>query len=282
MLELFRDLSIRGKLFAGFGAVLAVSVVLGVVMLSEIASVNAGAVAIGTNALPSVQRIDQIGLDAATSRYQLGESMLQTDPVKVVADLGLLKLAEESQKAAHEISGLVGSIQGETEKAVGVVEDGARRTQEGAAVVEQTREAFLRIGDSVDDMTARVEQIAAVSAEIASSAEAMQRHIDEVAAVAEESSASTEEVSASTEQTSASTQEIAAGRPITVGQRGRAQQARAPVQPRRLTSAGGHEQTGAPVPPVDHLPIHGPALRSRRPGGYADRRSAGSRSAGRC
>jgi methyl-accepting chemotaxis protein len=59
-------------------------------------------------------------------------------------------------------------------------------------------------------MTARIEQIASVSAQIAASATSMQEHIGEAAAVAEQSSASTEEVSASTEQTSASAQEIAA------------------------------------------------------------------------
>jgi methyl-accepting chemotaxis protein len=53
------------------------------------------------------------------------------------------KLAEESQHAAHEISELIGAIQSETAHAVGVVEDGARKTADGAAVVEQTREAFL-------------------------------------------------------------------------------------------------------------------------------------------
>jgi methyl-accepting chemotaxis protein len=120
------------------------------------------------------------------------------------------KLAEESQHAAQEISQLIGAIQGETTNAVSVVENGAKRTADGAAVVEQTREAFQRIDSSVHDMTARIEQIAAVSQRIAASAQSMQENIDEVAAVAEQSSTSTEEVSASTEQTSASAEQIAA------------------------------------------------------------------------
>ncbi len=48
------------------------------------------------------------------------------------------KLAEDSQSAAHEISGLIGAIQTETSRAVAVVEDGAKRTEDGAGVVEQT------------------------------------------------------------------------------------------------------------------------------------------------
>jgi methyl-accepting chemotaxis protein len=120
------------------------------------------------------------------------------------------KLAEESQTAAHSISALIAEIQAETGKAVEVVELGGRRTNEGAATVEQARSAFERIGGSVDDVTARVAQIAASVQQIASSSEQMGRRMTDVAAVAEQSSASTEEVSASTEQTSASTQEIAA------------------------------------------------------------------------
>ena len=120
------------------------------------------------------------------------------------------KLAEESRHAAAEISDLIGAIQIETANTVEVVQDGAERTDQGAGVVEQTREAFVAIGASVQDMTDRVEQIAEASQRIADSAARMQDTITEIAAVAEQSSASTEEVSASTEETSASTEQIAA------------------------------------------------------------------------
>jgi methyl-accepting chemotaxis protein len=152
------------------------------------------------------EQTNLLALNAAIEAARAGE---QGRGFAVVAE-EVRKLAEESQQAAHEISGLIGAIQSETGRAVSVVQDGAQRTQEGAAVVDQTRAAFERIGDAVDDMTARIEQIAAVSAQIAASADSMQGHIGEAAAVAEQSSASTEEVSASTQETSASTQEIAA------------------------------------------------------------------------
>ncbi|MEA2322915.1 MAG: methyl-accepting chemotaxis protein, partial [Solirubrobacteraceae bacterium] len=120
------------------------------------------------------------------------------------------KLAEESQSAAASIAGLVGEIQGETARAVEVVEDGARRTEEGVATVDRAREAFEAIGLSVTDMNGRVEQIAAAIQQIASSSQQVQSDMSEVAAVAEQSSASSQQVSASTQQTSASTQQIAA------------------------------------------------------------------------
>lgn len=119
-------------------------------------------------------------------------------------------LAEESQQAAASIGGLIEEIQHETARAVEVVEVGAQQTHGGVETVEQAREAFLRIGQSVEDMSTRVEEIAASIRQIAASGDQMRDSMNSVAAVAEQSSASTQQVSASTEQSSASTQQIAA------------------------------------------------------------------------
>jgi methyl-accepting chemotaxis protein len=152
------------------------------------------------------EQTNLLALNAAIEAARAGE---QGRGFAVVAE-EVRKLAEDSQHAAREISELIGAMQTETTKAVAVVEDGAKRTHHGAAVVEQTREAFLNIGQAVEDMNARIAQIAAASQQITASATSMQENIGEVATVAEESAASTEEVSASTEQTSASAQQIAA------------------------------------------------------------------------
>jgi len=132
-----------------------------------------------------------LALNAAIEAARAGE---QGRGFAVVAE-EVRKLAEESQSAAKTIAGLIKEIQGETAHVVEIVEDGAKRTDESARVVVQARDAFVKIGENVSDMTSRIEQILTATSE--------------VAAVAEQASAATQEVSASTEETTASTQEIA-------------------------------------------------------------------------
>jgi methyl-accepting chemotaxis protein len=147
-----------------------------------------------------------LALNAAIEAARAGE---HGRGFALVAD-EVRKLAEESQHAAGTIADLIGEIQAEAGRAVGVVREGAERTEAGATVVEGARAAFEQIGGSIEDMNRRVDGIALAVRDIATSATSLQQRMTEVAEVAGASSASTEQVSASTQETSASTQEIAA------------------------------------------------------------------------
>jgi methyl-accepting chemotaxis protein len=152
------------------------------------------------------EQTNLLALNAAIEAARAGE---QGRGFAVVAE-EVRKLAEESQTAAASIGTLIGQIQAGTGKAVEVVADGARQTDESVETVDQAREAFVRIDSSVEDMGERVDRIAIALQSFVTSSADMQQSLEQALAVAEQSSASAEEVSATTEETSASTQQIAA------------------------------------------------------------------------
>ena len=85
-----------------------------------------------------------------------------------------------------------------------IVADGAERTEEGSATVEQTRAAFERIDAAITQVRrSRSPTSPTPPRVVAAGADGLNGELDEVAGVAERSTAASQQVSASTEQTTA-------------------------------------------------------------------------------
>jgi methyl-accepting chemotaxis protein len=152
------------------------------------------------------EQTNLLALNAAIEAARAGD---QGRGFAVVAD-EVRKLAEEARASAGQIAAVLAEVQRGTRDAVGLVDDGARRTQEGSQVVERAREAFGRIADSIQDMADRVGAMAAAAEESGAHGRSLQTEVAGLAAIAEQSSASAQQLSASTQETSVAAQEVSA------------------------------------------------------------------------
>ncbi|WMW25029.1 Cache 3/Cache 2 fusion domain-containing protein [Methanolobus sediminis] len=146
-----------------------------------------------------------LALNAAIEAARAGE---HGRGFAVVAD-EVRKLAEDSGKAASQISGLIAEIQNGTHAAVASMESGTKTVTEGVSSLSHTVESVQKIVEESNRVAQMAENIAAAAEEQSASIEEVTATVDEVASISQQAAAGTEETSAAVEQQNASMHELA-------------------------------------------------------------------------
>ncbi len=145
-----------------------------------------------------------LALNAAIEAARAGE---HGRGFAVVAD-EVRKLAEDSRKAAEQISHLIMEIQGEVGHMAENIERSVQEVSKGTEVVGRAGAALREITVSVQNTARYAQEIAESTRKQVENSEQALKAITEIASIADEVAASSEESAAAVEEQTASMQEI--------------------------------------------------------------------------
>ncbi|HXI10416.1 MAG TPA: methyl-accepting chemotaxis protein, partial [Thermodesulfobacteriota bacterium] len=137
-----------------------------------------------------------LALNAAIEAARAGE---QGRGFAVVAD-EVRKLAERTTKATKEISGMIKTIQNETGKAVGAMDAGTDKVENGVKLANEAGDALKQIFTGVEDVTDKISHIATSAEQQSSTTDEITRNMDSIADVSKSNVASIGEVSNATDE----------------------------------------------------------------------------------
>ncbi len=147
-----------------------------------------------------------LALNAAIEAARAGE---HGKGFAVVAD-EVRKLAEQSNQSANQITQLIQSIQSDTVLTVDQMNTVSDDVNNGVRIIEDTGKAFKEILESAQGVASQVQEVSAVSEQIAASTEQVTVSFSEVNRITENATAKTQTVAGLAEEQSASMEEITA------------------------------------------------------------------------
>lgn len=119
------------------------------------------------------------------------------------------KLANESQRSAEKIAGLIKNIQSDTAQAVSSMQEGREAVRIGAESVEGLRSMFKSINEHVGSVSEQIQHVSDAVEKVADSAEIITKGVANIGTHSDKVSSHIQSVSAATEEQSASAEEIA-------------------------------------------------------------------------
>jgi len=146
-----------------------------------------------------------LALNAAIEAARAGE---QGKGFAVVAD-EVRKLAEQSKQSADQIATLILSIQHDTTNVITAISSNTKETAAGMNVVDETKDAFQKIMQSIEGVSTQLHDISAVTEQMSASIEEVTASTEEMARIASSATDSSEHVTVTAKEQLASIEHMA-------------------------------------------------------------------------
>lgn len=145
-----------------------------------------------------------LALNAAIEAARAGEN---GRGFAVVAD-EVKKLAEQTENALGDVSGLIEEMQSETKSTVTLIGKTSEVIQTQSHSVNETEQAFISIQETIETNSKLINEVMEVMKTVVDQEQSISSNTQNIASISEETAAGTEEVSASIEQQTASMEQL--------------------------------------------------------------------------